>query len=523
MRVHADAPAAESARALNARAYTVGRDIVFAPGTYQPETAAGRWLLAHELTHVAQQAQSAPGAWLQRACLPASQCATPKGVPRAGSAKEYGAAAEAATAPKREAKRQQTPAQAQAGGHGRRAVEIEKLFVKHLPSSRSLIHGVFVDDTLPPDADAMHADCLKWANATLPPNSVKTDFTGATHACVFVPKKLEDNAAAYNQLKKTTPDLEEFLRWAILRPLTHEVTHERFREARITYPADKSCSAASLAKELGELAAVISEFPIVSRLSVKFREPWSKDRLKDPRTETTPTESISGSIRDIRCSCACEDADALIRQAFEVASSTWSKEQKREFHLFMTRGEGKPFGVHWPYDPTRLGRVGRHELSLAGGLGLSGSDRLGVAFLTYRLVVWNLAQGRLRLTAGAQLNVASFLESDPSGELGAAIVGLQYLSTPVSRDKIFGGLTGRVETGLGRGEFSLRPAEPGTAGSTGDRHDWILQVSGGVQFFLPGLTKLRPVSLEAGFRWTQPLDPTAQRIQTAILSASFSL
>ena len=55
VRIHADARAAESAQSVNARAYTVGRDIVFGPGQYAPDTAAGRRLLAHELTHVIQQ------------------------------------------------------------------------------------------------------------------------------------------------------------------------------------------------------------------------------------------------------------------------------------------------------------------------------------------------------------------------------------------------------------------------------------------------------------------------------------
>jgi hypothetical protein len=55
VRVHADATAAASARALNARAYTVGRDVVFAQGQYQPATTGGRQLIAHELAHVVQQ------------------------------------------------------------------------------------------------------------------------------------------------------------------------------------------------------------------------------------------------------------------------------------------------------------------------------------------------------------------------------------------------------------------------------------------------------------------------------------
>ena len=55
VRVHTDASAAQSARAVNALAYTVGRDVVFGTGQYMPETIGGKRLLAHELTHVAQQ------------------------------------------------------------------------------------------------------------------------------------------------------------------------------------------------------------------------------------------------------------------------------------------------------------------------------------------------------------------------------------------------------------------------------------------------------------------------------------
>ena len=62
VRVHTGERAAESARSVNALAYTVGRDVVFGRGQYAPETAAGRRLLAHELTHVAQQASIRSGA-----------------------------------------------------------------------------------------------------------------------------------------------------------------------------------------------------------------------------------------------------------------------------------------------------------------------------------------------------------------------------------------------------------------------------------------------------------------------------
>lgn len=55
VRVHHGARAADAAQALGARAFTVGNDIFFNRGQYQPHTSGGRHLLAHELTHTIQQ------------------------------------------------------------------------------------------------------------------------------------------------------------------------------------------------------------------------------------------------------------------------------------------------------------------------------------------------------------------------------------------------------------------------------------------------------------------------------------
>lgn len=60
VRVHTDAAAGAAARAAQARAYTVGQHVAFAPGTYAPATTDGRRLLAHELVHTLQQ-RSASG------------------------------------------------------------------------------------------------------------------------------------------------------------------------------------------------------------------------------------------------------------------------------------------------------------------------------------------------------------------------------------------------------------------------------------------------------------------------------
>ena len=86
VRVHSDTQAAESARALNALAYTTGRDMVFGAGKYAPETSEGRRLLAHELAHVVQQSNGNHSIQRQEAA------ASPRG-PSPGKDKLTGAAA----------------------------------------------------------------------------------------------------------------------------------------------------------------------------------------------------------------------------------------------------------------------------------------------------------------------------------------------------------------------------------------------------------------------------------------------
>ena len=66
VRVHVGSQASAAANIVNARAFTVGRDIVFGTGQYAPEAIAGRKLLAHELAHVVQQTGLATPGCVQR-------------------------------------------------------------------------------------------------------------------------------------------------------------------------------------------------------------------------------------------------------------------------------------------------------------------------------------------------------------------------------------------------------------------------------------------------------------------------
>jgi len=66
VRIHTGSKAAESARAIGANAYTIGRDIVFGNGQFKPETIEGRKLLAHEITHVSQHVGNSSKGLIQR-------------------------------------------------------------------------------------------------------------------------------------------------------------------------------------------------------------------------------------------------------------------------------------------------------------------------------------------------------------------------------------------------------------------------------------------------------------------------
>lgn len=61
VRVHTDAKARELSEGLNARAFTVGKDIAFGGDEYKPGTPVGDALIAHELAHVVQQGDGRPG------------------------------------------------------------------------------------------------------------------------------------------------------------------------------------------------------------------------------------------------------------------------------------------------------------------------------------------------------------------------------------------------------------------------------------------------------------------------------
>ena len=89
--IHTGNDASQLSNQLNAQAFTVGNDIYFNEGKYQPNTDSGRRLLAHELTHVIQQNRGTPG-WLHGATQGLTiqrQTGTDYGLAGAGSQNKY--------------------------------------------------------------------------------------------------------------------------------------------------------------------------------------------------------------------------------------------------------------------------------------------------------------------------------------------------------------------------------------------------------------------------------------------------
>lgn len=376
VRVHTDARSAESASAVNARAYTVGSDVVFGEGQFAPRTKAGQQLLAHELAHVIQQRGgysrsaeeleiSSPedaderlaesiserivkddgtttaiptsnpgGVMLARACLTAAECKRP--IP--GSAVDFGKQVSQARPT------QQTAQAAGVGRQGRLALALEEFLDKELPGALTNVHGIFVDNTLPQGARASLSDCT----------SINPPIQGATKDCMFVIPDLESQATDF--ITKTGAEMpiiggmpRDQWRVDTLRLMVHEVTHAMFKTAPDSPAQRTQCKGDDVTHELSELTAIIAEFPTMYRAmpsdagpdhpARKALDAWFTMRITDPR------ESIGGILKSVRCSCNCDDANAVIEQTFDFVSPSWHIGEKVSFNRELL---DKKWKLDWP-------------------------------------------------------------------------------------------------------------------------------------------------------------------------------
>lgn len=348
IRIHAAGQAAESARALNARAYTLGNDIVFGSGEYKPESENGKHLLAHELAHVVQQSGSAAIPSIQRQCVTGTVCTQPIcGDPGVFNSSE--SSAEAAGRNARQQQAQQNPAAVVATGHGRRATNLEAIATAN-GLNLSAIQGIFVDLDMSSGTGAYTHLCGNFIGFVPP-------FAGPAGAeCIFVPDSDEAEAGIANAtpLPRTVGGIprRQWLQGA-LQILTHELQHVRFDRASHLAIGGSSCSRATVMFTasngekydvefyLSELSAILSEFTVVFD-SVRRRTPSGEygqlleNLSRDYRDEILNCdESIIGVLTALRCRCPCSAVNAFVRDTVTFTSAAWAAPTAAVFDDFI--------------------------------------------------------------------------------------------------------------------------------------------------------------------------------------------
>jgi len=393
VRVHNDERAAASARAVNALAYTVGRDVVFGASQYQPTTGEGRKLVAHELTHVVQQGNQtqvpnelrlgsandayegqasavadsidhfigsmdgqvrqqasftqgtgAASSQIQRACLPAAECAAPRATLTQfveNTNKNPKNISKAERRKKACTKVPRDPA-CTLDGHGAPATALTAILKANYPSRLGFITGIYVDKDMPAQYGAYTSDCASF----MPP------LPGGK--CTFVPDTLEAEGKLYQGGAAMVggQSRQDWLTQTI-GTLAHETGHAHFdTSAPIAEPSPTSCKFADFQSNLSEMAAHLSEMHVYYRAALSRPE---KDRFKKfyemfDFWVKNGSEDISGIIKDLRCKCECADADYFITKTVESVSTTqkWDSNERSMIHNELRNPK---WALKWPVAP----------------------------------------------------------------------------------------------------------------------------------------------------------------------------
>lgn len=339
VRFHTDSTAIQMNRDLSAQAFTHKQDVYFGAG----KAPAKDTLTAHELTHVVQQ--RGPVAQLQRACLPAADCATP-------SATLENFVKETESKPENLSKANKRKKACGSGGvpkptctsdgHGAKATGLTALVQKHYTSRLGYISGIFVDKDIPADYGAVTYGCAGFT-PPLPGDR-----------CTFVPASLEAQAKQYQAGQKSIGG-ESRQNWltSTLGVLTHETEHARFDAAApIAEPSATACKFADQESNLSEMASHLSQMHVYYRAALarpdknRFTQFY---RMFDYWVKNG-SEDINGIVKDLRCKCECSDADHYIIKTAESVSSS-QKWDTNELSIIHNELRNPKWGLSWPVAP----------------------------------------------------------------------------------------------------------------------------------------------------------------------------
>ena len=367
IRIHTGHHAADAAAAVKAHAFTVGNHVVFGDGAYDHNSPAGLRLLAHELAHTVQQSPQlarqpddpgshqlpphnpAPHFSPVGSCYGSAICSdllTPSKLLQQ-------AAANPQNQSKRDARKQACqgsppPAACAANGHGAAAVETHKLLHSYNPSLPQPDVKLVVDKDLESDFRALTIRCSNF----VPP------ITGAT-TCITVPEETEKESTQFNNTQDSTIDGKERGLWRerMLEILVHESAHASFRRAVATKTLlanQPPCANQDTLSAMSELTAMVNEFPLrMERIhtSVSLSDEERKQELEEWRDHRIrgKRQSITVSLRTVRCVCACDDADKMIKETVEFATASWTQPQKNELHRELRDLQWASLDLRWPF------------------------------------------------------------------------------------------------------------------------------------------------------------------------------
>jgi len=348
VRVHTGAEAEQGARAVQARAYTLGSDIVFGSGEYAPHTDSGKRLLAHELTHVLQQSGGETGT-VQRACRPAAACAAP--IP--GDPGRFGEkttkeedALRAASGPAPAG----TPAPCAAARHKAPASELTALVTSGGVTLPAEVHGIFINACLPATVGSQVNLCSSFPDGA-------PAGAPAAKSCVQVHTGDEDDAKAIRAKPKRSA-ADDATALNLVSTIVHEAQHPHFdaKAAALIPPATAAdCNLDTVvfhgpspapggtdypvSHYLSEVSAEIAEFPPffqtqkASPTAANITAMFDEER----NIALSPDESLSGILQALQCKCSCATVETFAAKVFNDATTGWPPDQKAEFQKAMTR------------------------------------------------------------------------------------------------------------------------------------------------------------------------------------------
>lgn len=175
--------------------------------------------------------------------------------------------------------------------------------------------------------------------------------------------------------------------------------------------------------------------------------------------------------------------------------------------------------THWRADQIASYCMGPGKNAFSVQAGGRPGGEVPLMLLSYRRFLGDWASGRLRATLGADFDpLATGLEltppvigQRPAGEFGSVMGGLHGRLGGWGGSR-YGGFSVRVETGIGIGRFSLRPATPADAPGSTILPAWVLQVGPRAEFLFKVGDAALPVSIGVAYRLTQPLNAEAQAL-----------